>query len=48
MGPKRQRALLSHFGSVRAIRAATAEELAAVPGFSDTLATTILEHLNGP
>ncbi|MEJ2503499.1 MAG: helix-hairpin-helix domain-containing protein, partial [Gemmatimonadota bacterium] len=48
VGPKRQRVLLSHFGSVRAIRAATAKELAAVPGFSDTLATTILDHLNGP
>jgi excinuclease ABC subunit C len=48
VGPKRQRALLSHFGSVRAIRAATPTEVAAVPGFSDTLATTILEHLNGP
>jgi excinuclease ABC subunit C len=46
VGPKRQQVLLSRFGSVRALREATPEELAAVPGFSDTLATTILEHLN--
>lgn len=45
IGPKRQRVLLSRFGSVRAIREAGADELAAVPGFSDTLAGTILEHL---
>ncbi|MFW6206155.1 MAG: helix-hairpin-helix domain-containing protein, partial [Gemmatimonadota bacterium] len=45
VGPKRQRVLLSRFGSVRAIRQATPEDLAAVPGFSDKLATTILEHL---
>jgi excinuclease ABC subunit C len=47
VGPKRQQVLLSRFGSVRALRAATAEEVAAVPGFSDTLAHTILQHLNG-
>ena len=46
VGPKRQRALLSHFGSVRAIRSASPADLAAVPGFSDTLATAILEHLS--
>ncbi len=46
VGPKRQQVLLSRFGSVRALREATADDLAAVPGFSDTLAHTILEHLN--
>ncbi len=46
VGPKRQQVLLSRFGSVRAIREAGADALAAVPGFSDTLATTILAHLN--
>lgn len=45
VGPKRQQVLLSRFGSVRAIRAAGTEELAAVPGFSDTLATTIMAYL---
>ncbi len=48
VGPKRQQVLLSRFGSVRAIRAAGPEELASVPGFSDKLATTILEHLTDP
>ncbi len=47
IGPKRQQALLSRFGSVRGVRQATADDLAALPGFSDTLARTILEHL-GP
>ena len=47
VGPKRQQVLLSRFGSVRGIRDAGAEEIATVPGFSDTLATTIMEHLNG-
>ncbi|MEJ2362039.1 MAG: helix-hairpin-helix domain-containing protein, partial [Gammaproteobacteria bacterium] len=32
IGPRRQRVLLSHFGSVKAIRRATAEDIAAVPG----------------
>ena len=45
VGPKRQQVLLSRFGSVRAVREASAEELASVPGFSHTLANTILEHL---
>ncbi len=46
VGPKRQQVLLSRFGSVKAIREAGAEEIAAVPGFSDALATTIMEHLD--
>ncbi len=46
VGPKRQQVLLSRFGSVRALREVTTDELAAVPGFSETLANTILEHLN--
>ena len=46
VGPKRQRVLLSRFGSVRGIREAGPEALAAVPGFSDKLATTIMEHLS--
>ena len=31
IGPKRRSALLKHFGSIEAIRAASVEELAAVP-----------------
>ena len=34
IGPKRRSALLKHFGSIDAIRAATVEELAAVPGMT--------------
>ena len=45
IGPKRQRALLSRFGSVKAVRQADPDQLAAVPGFSDALARRILEHL---
>lgn len=41
VGPTRVRALLSHFGSVAALRSATVAEIAAVPGVSNDLATTI-------
>jgi excinuclease ABC subunit C len=34
IGPKRRSALLKHFGSIEAIRAASVEELAAVPGMT--------------
>jgi len=34
IGPKRRSALLKHFGSIDAIRAASVEELAAVPGMT--------------
>ncbi len=47
IGPARQRALLEHFGSVRALKAAEPDDVAAVPGFSDTLANAVLEHLRG-
>ena len=45
IGPKRQRVLLSRFGSVRALRQASPEEVAAVPGFSEATARRILDHL---
>jgi excinuclease ABC subunit C len=45
IGPARQRALLEHFGSVRALRSATAQQIAEVPGFSDSLGRKIIEHL---
>ncbi len=47
IGPTRQRALLARFGSVRAIRAASPEQIAAVDGFSVKLAERILAHLAG-
>jgi len=46
IGPARERALLERFGSVRALRAASVEEIARVPGFSETLARRLLDHLN--
>jgi excinuclease ABC subunit C len=46
IGPVRQRALLERFGSVRALRAATPDEIAKVPGFSSTLASLIHDHLH--
>ncbi|HSJ13685.1 MAG TPA: excinuclease ABC subunit UvrC [Longimicrobiales bacterium] len=45
VGPARQRALLERFGSVRALRVATPEEIARIPGFSSALGARILEHL---
>jgi excinuclease ABC subunit C len=45
VGPRRQKALLTRFGSVRSIREATADEIARVPGFSDTLASRVLTYL---
>ncbi len=45
IGPFRKKALLDHFGSVKAVRAASVEEIAKVPGFSPVLAQRILETL---
>ncbi len=45
IGPVRQQALLTHFGSVRALKAASPEEIARVPGFSERLASTLVHHL---
>jgi excinuclease ABC subunit C len=50
IGPKRRTALLQAFGSVRRLRQAGVEEIAAVPGFSLKLAEeirTFLEKGNG-
>ncbi len=46
VGPARQTALLEHFGSLRALTAASSEEIANVPGVGPALARTIVEHLN--
>lgn len=45
IGPARQRALLAHFGSVRALRAASAEDITGVRGFSRQLADAVHAHL---
>ncbi|MBR1778555.1 MAG: excinuclease ABC subunit UvrC [Alphaproteobacteria bacterium] len=45
IGAKRKKALLQHFGSVKAIRAVSAEEIAKVEGISPTLAQQIFDAL---
>jgi excinuclease ABC subunit C len=44
IGPARRRSLLDVFGSLQGVRDATIDELAQVPGISDTLARTIHAH----
>jgi excinuclease ABC subunit C len=41
LGPARRKTLLRHFGSVRKLSAASAEEIASVPGIGPKLAVTI-------
>ncbi len=45
IGPTRRKALLKHFGSLEAIRAATVEELTAVPGMTLNAAQAVRENL---
>ena len=45
IGEKRKRALLSHFGSLKRIRAAGEDEIAAVPGFNAQLAERVARFL---
>lgn len=47
IGPARARALLKACGSLARIRTAAVETLAAVPGFNENLARTVLMHLGG-
>ena len=46
VGPKRKKALLKAFGSVKRLRAASAEEIAAVPGVGKAAAEAVVEALN--
>jgi excinuclease ABC subunit C len=45
VGPKRKKALLRKFGSVKAIRDASIEEIAATVGFTEALAGRVKDHL---
>ncbi|MDO8616837.1 MAG: excinuclease ABC subunit UvrC [Dehalococcoidia bacterium] len=45
VGPKRKKALLRKFGSVKTIREATVEEIAATPGFTLAVAEKVLAGL---
>jgi excinuclease ABC subunit C len=48
LGPSRRTALLKHFGSVRKLRAADVDEIAALPGFGRRTAVAVLAALHGP
>ncbi len=45
IGPSRRKWLLTHFGSIEAIRRADISELTAAPGITTQIAQSILEHL---
>ena len=47
LGDARIRALLRHFGSVTALRGATEEQIAELPGIGPKLAASIRAHLSG-
>jgi excinuclease ABC subunit C len=46
IGPTRKRALLAHFGTAKAVARAAVEDLAAVPGVSESLAKAIFAHFH--
>ena len=46
IGPARRKALLRHFGSVRAVKAATADQLAGVAGIGPQLAQQLHDAMN--
>lgn len=47
LGPARKKSLLAKFGSLKKLRAASADELATVPGIGPALAATVVAALNG-
>ena len=47
LGATRRTALLKHFGSLRKVRAATAEQIAEVPGIGLTTARVLVAALAG-
>ncbi len=46
IGPARKRALLMHFGTARAVKAASLEDLRTAPGVSDAVARTVYDHFH--
>lgn len=46
LGPTRRKAVMKHFGKISAVKAATAVELAAVPGLPASVAAALHEHLH--
>lgn len=47
VGPKRKRALIKHFGSVRGVKQATLAQLQEVPGLPEEVAKRVFEQLGG-
>ena len=47
LGASKRKALLAHFGSVKGVKAATAEELSQAKGIGPALATAIVNHFVG-
>lgn len=45
LGEVRRKALMTHFGSLKKLRAATVEEIASVPGFGTKTALSIKQQL---
>ena len=45
IGPKKRKALINHFGSVKKIQNSSIEEISSLPGITKILAEKILEHL---
>ena len=45
LGEVRRKSLLSHFGSVTALKSATLSELSAVPGIGEKMANTIIDQI---
>lgn len=45
IGPRRQQALLSRFGSLKGVKEATASEIGRIPGFSEATGVKILHYL---
>jgi excinuclease ABC subunit C len=45
LGPARRAALLRHFGSVRKLRRASAEQIAELPGFGPRIAEAVVTAL---
>ena len=47
IGPARKRALLMHFGTARAVRSASLEDLQKAPGVSKAMAQSIYDFFRG-
>ena len=47
IGPARKKALLMHFGTARAVRDASLEDLARAPGVSETVARQVYDFYHG-